>query len=412
MNIKINILQNGSEKIYTTCYLHQNQDEDDIALLIAALNVSGSKYFFVQNERRLVDLIERFKINLDQVEIIKIKWIEDILNYTSDLKNACIFVFGFYRLQSEPNYSEPSSPFNDYKSKLILSEFHQNEKKHALLKYTILNNLSIYITEHEIPISVQIQDASGKFSIVSFVNGKKKEKECCAGSLGKGYNLQSVEQKSNEEIIKIAAKSLNDVVILYPSRDEQESEWYETDRLIDINRYDDLKIKSEYILGHFQDENLANEKVKFPNPIDENGESIPDHLLSAYDSKLAREGLKRHIPTLKEIQRKNSITAVKRYIEYKDSSLLLNDKVVREINRIISERFDKKKVEFLPIKENIFDLKNAIFLTPENTTIFILKFDRFIEYGSIDYEEYEDLWNWACHYKRNLTFTQKKKFNG
>lgn len=410
MSININILQNGSEEIYTSCSPNQNKDADDIAMLIAASRVSGEKHLFTVNEIRIANLIEQFKINLDNYEITKIDWLDDVTNKIWEFKDSSVFIFDYFRLRSKPDFSEPSSPITDHESELIFAEIDQKEIKKVFHNWGAINNLVFYIPEYEKPISEQIQDASGKYTLISYSKGKKKVRDFFAGPLGRHYHRPWVEKRANEKQIEIAIKSSNEVSIIYPSVDEEELWAHATvNPSLDLKKYGELKILSTFIYGHFNSKNLANEKVKYPNPIDENGDPIPDHLLSAYDAKLAEEGIKRYIPTKKEIEKKNSLTAINRYIECKDSSLLLDDNIVREIDILLSDRINNKKVEFIAASRNVFALNRTIFSLAKNKDIFILSFNSFTENG-FEHDEYEELRAWACFNKRNLTYSVINRF--
>lgn len=299
----------------------------------------------------------------------------------------------------------------DYESKLILAESDQNDFKSDMLKLSITNNLTFFIAEYEEPISIQIKNESGKYYLISFVKGKKQKKECFARPLGIEYSKATVQARSNDKILETAADSSNDALIIYPSIDEEEIWAYESmNPSSDIKKSKELNFLCKYIFYYLGSKNLANEIVKYPNPIDENGVQIPDHLMSEYDSKLAEEGIIRYIPEKVEVERVNSFTAIKQYIENKDLSLFLNENTAREIDKFIKDRIDSKKIEFLAVPKYFFAFKRHILSIAEYKDIFVLDFNHFAR-NEFTFNEFEELMLWIRYNKRNFIYSVIHEFS-
>jgi hypothetical protein len=415
MHVDIKIIQKGTEENYTNCSLHQNKDADEIALLIAASKVSGKKYLYTLNKERVNRIINEYKINIDNFEIVKIQYLDDITLSIIEFNNASIFIFNYYKLRLNPDFFWPELYTDiDYESKLILAESDQNDFKIDMLKLSTTNNLTFFIAEYEEPISIQIQNESGKYYLISFVNGKKQKKECFARPLDIEYSRGTVQVRSNNKILEKAVNSSNEILIIYPALEEEELWTYETmNPSLDFKKSKELNFLCKYIFYYLGSKNLANEKVKYPNPIDENGNPIPDNLLTEYDSKLAEDGLKRHIPNKDEVEMQNSLKAIKQYIENGDSSLLLNDNIVGEIDKTMKEKIESNKVEFLAVPKNIFELKRSILNRTGNKDIFVLGFNQFagFEFSSMmEFEEYEELMLWIRYNKRNFIYSEIDEF--
>jgi hypothetical protein len=395
--IKITFVSQGKESTYSTCNTEYHKDADTITLLIKASHTKGSKYLLSRNKNHLESIIHKFKVPITDYVSLEVKYLHELFDNMLSISDSTFFIFSFHTLGVEPE--PPQSEETPFRMKstpednLVFKDFDQQECKSRFIKYSSENNIDIYLTEFAVPIQQQINDDKRHYIINKVEKGKVHKTHKTARRVG------NAKDSAAEDILELALVSNNGSIIYYPIDEE------------DYITFDRIDIVTLLIWIHLKRRNVAISNVPRPKYDFENdGEGIETD--SSLDtqvslSELSNAGFKIYSPTKEEIERRNSIYAIKHYLKEMTSKYFNDREVEHGIKSFMQSHIDSNKIELIPITSSLLSVEASLQADSSQKSVCILHVGDFYNYS---FEPLSRIINWAQYFKINLYFSTHSHF--